>query len=120
MAQQITVNQKGGNLIVRSDASGHIDLNSANTAVAANLANETVTTLEIREIAWSGSGVSGATWTLARGANTVFACRGQNGTLSFENGLKLEQNSLEETANVVFTLSGTGDMVLRLKKRSGE
>lgn len=124
MAQVITVNQNKGSrgtgiLVVRSDATGHIDLASANTTHAANTTGETVNNLYIAEIAWSCNAATDD-WTIGRGGNTVFKCHGQNGYIDFQaNQMRLEAGG-DAQANVVFTLSGAGNIIVKLHKQSGE
>ena len=126
MGQVITINQSKGSrgtgiLVVRSDSSGHIDLASANSVVAANTTGETVSNLYIAEIVWSSSG-SSLSWTISRGSNTVFECFGSNGYVDFQaNQMRLENGPNESQANVVFTKSGNnGNIIIKLHKQSGE
>lgn len=105
-----------GTVVVRDVATGSIDLNGA---PGANAVGETVTSMTISEVAWSVSGSN--TWTLARGANNVLVLAG-SGQMKFDDSqLKLEQNNLEEIDDISWTLSaGTGSIVIRVRKKSGD
>jgi len=129
MAQTITVNQNKGSrgagiLVVRSDASGFISTSgNAPADSKANTAGETISAMNIAELAWSCA--SGATWTVKRGngvgANTVWVTHGTSGFLDFAaSQMRLEQSGVG-AANVSFTLAGgAGQLILKMHKSSGE
>jgi hypothetical protein len=124
MAQTITMNQSKGSrgvstLVVRANAFGWIS-SSANAPVnyAANTAGETVSSLQIAEIAWTTSN-AGYYWSIRRGNNLVFTCYGQYGYVNFiDNGLRLTIPALA-SSNVQFSLYGTGDIIMKLHKTGG-
>lgn len=104
-----------GKVVVRDSSTGSLALNGA---PGANAVGETVDSMTISEVAWSVS--AGGSWTLARGANTVFICSAGQGQVKFDDSqLKLEQNRSEEIADLSYTLSGTGTIVVRVTKKSG-
>ena len=63
-----------------------------------------------------------ATWTVARGSNTVAVLSGSGYHDYQASGMRLEAYDLERQANVQFTLSGAGGgvVVAKLHKVSGE
>ena len=124
MAQIITVNQSKGSrgvstLVVRSDATGFISFTgNAPVNYAANTAGETVSSLHIAEMYWTFSNPA-YYWRIFRGSDQVFNCTGQSGYVNFiDNGLRLETPT-QAQANVVMSLSGIGNIVMKLHKSGG-
>jgi len=121
MAQQTTSNQKRGYIVIRTDASGYLNLNGGTNP--ANAAGETVSEMVISKITWSNSpSGANASWTIARGANTVWSCYGQNGSIDFQvAGTPVEVSTGDRTANVVFTLANggghAGNLLLKIHKK---
>ena len=124
MAAKITVNQNIGSrgtgaLVVTSDATGFLST-AANAPAGiskANTAGETISAMYITDIVTTGS-AAGTSWTIKRGATTVFVAYG-NGQYKFrDKGMRLEADTSAAAANVVFTLSGTGYMQMKLTKSS--
>lgn len=121
MAADITVRQSSGSrgsgiVVIRSDVTGGLLLNTAGAVEGANAtAAETVSSMTIAHIAWTGE------WTIQRGADTVFSTpSGSWGQYDFaDEQLKLE-TSAQETANVVFTAgAGANSIIIKMHKRSG-
>ena len=117
---QGTTNKTGkpnGYVVVRSDATGYLNLNAG--TYPANAAGETIQSMTIAEVKWSIDGTN--RWTVKRGANTV-ATYAHSGHHDYQEcNMPLEVNSFEKTANVVFTKSGgNGMIVIKLHKKSGE
>ena len=124
MAQIITVNQSKGSrgassLVVRSDATGFISFTgNAPVNYAANTAGETVSSLRIAEMYWTFSNAA-YYWRIFRGSSLVFNCTGQSGYVNFiDSGLRLETPT-QAQANVVMTLAGVGNIVMKLHKSGG-
>jgi len=125
MAQQITVNQNKGSLgtgsiVVRSDQSGFIST-TGNGAFwnRANTAGETISSMHIAEIKWTNLYTYGY-WYVYRGGTLVYRCYGQGGHLKLaENQMRLETPT-EAQANLVFTESGFGNIIIKMHKNSGE
>ena len=127
MTTKIYNNQKGGYVTISANATGFVALNQVGDSTGgllgngANTVGETVNEMNISEIIWSNLGTANM-WDIKRGGNTVFKCYGQNGQINFQrDNIHLECNSFERSANVVFTLSGSGakgSIVLKLHKRS--
>jgi hypothetical protein len=119
MAQATTriTTKPGGYVVIRSEASGYLNLNAG--TYAANSAGETNQSMVISHIMWSSSGT--ARWTVKRGANTM-AELNYSGNWDLQSaGMPLEVNSFEKSANLVFTKSaGNGTIVIKLHKTSGE
>ena len=125
MAQRTTINtNKGsrgsGTIVVVSDVTGFLSTSAnANTTNQAQATGETISSWSVADIVWSG-GATTTSWTLSRGSDTVFVAYGQNGHIDFtENQIRLETPT-QATANLVFTLSGTGNIVIKMHKQSGE
>jgi hypothetical protein len=118
MAQRTTVNQKRGDITIISDATGYLNLNGGTNP--SNAAGETVTSMAIDEVLWSLS-VATNSWSIGRGGNTSFICYGHSGHHKFKDtGLRLESGG-DSVANTFFTLSGgSGRLILKLHKQSGE
>jgi|DEB0MinimDraft_3_1074331.scaffolds.fasta_scaffold42034_2 hypothetical protein len=116
MAQQTTSNQKRGYIVIRTDASGYLNLNGGTNP--ANAAGETVSEMVISKAIWSNVS-NNASWAIARGANTVWTCYGQTGSIDFQlEGTPIEVSTGDRTANVVFTLAnGTGNLLLKIHKK---
>ena len=121
MATDITVRQSSGSrgsgiVVVRSDVSGGLNLNTDGVKEGANAtSSETVASMTIAHVAWTGE------WTLKRGDDTVFSTpTGSWGQYDFaDEQLKLE-TSAQETANVVFTAgAGAESIIFKMHKRSG-
>jgi hypothetical protein len=121
MATDITVRQSSGSrgsgiVVIRSDVTGGLLLNTAGAVEGANASlGETVIGMTIAHIAWTGE------WTLKRGDDTVFSTpTGSWGQYDFaDEQLKLETPA-QETANVVFTAgAGAGSIIIKMHKRSG-
>lgn len=107
---------KGGYVVGNFAGGGSIQLNSANAAVAANSAGETVQEMFISVVSWSTS--NNVTFNIKRGANNVLNLA-LSGTFDFQAaGIGLETGG-EASANVVVTRSGTGpaSLVIKLHKR---
>ena len=124
MPQIITVNQSKGSrgvssLVVRSNVSGFISFTgNAPVNYAANTAGETVSSLRIAEMYWTFSNAA-YYWRIYRGGSLVFNCTGQSGYVNFiDNGLRLETPT-QAQANVVMSLSGVGNIVMKLHKSGG-
>ena len=118
----VTVNHRkpAGYVVFRTNTTDGLKLNTANGKQGANSVDETVLSMAISELMWSTNG--SATWTGARGANTV-AVLGGSGYHDYQaSGMRLEAYDLERQANVQFTLSGVGGgvVVAKLHKVSGE
>ena len=121
MAAEITVRQIGGSrgsgiVVIRSDVSGSLALNTVPGTEGANAtSNETVSSMTVAHIAWTGQ------WDINRGATTVFkTVSGSWGQYDFaDEQLKLEATDAQETANLNFVLTGSGAIVLKMHKRSG-
>ena len=125
MVQTITVNQSKGSrgvssLVVHANGTGFISFTgNAPVNYAANTAGETVSSLYIAEMYWNTSNAN-YLWTIRRGSTVVFTCYGQNGYINFaDNGLRLETPT-EAQANLVFTESGYGSIIIKMHKNSGE
>lgn len=121
MATDITVRQSSGSrgsgiVVIRSDVSGGLNLNTDGVKEGANAtSSETVASMTIAHIAWTGE------WTLKRGDDTVFSTpTGSWGQYDFaDEQLKLE-TAAQETANVVFTAgAGANSIIIKMHKRSG-
>ena len=127
MAHRITVNQNKGSkgtglLVIRSDSTGFVDLNSAsaNTHLKANTAGETVRSMYLASVMWTLANTSGGSWNIQRGGNTIFTLAGQSGYFDFwgEN-FRLEVGG-DPQSNVIFSLANSsGSIVLKLHKNSG-
>lgn len=113
MAQRITKNNRS-ELHIISDATGYLNLNGG--SFPANTDGDgTLTDLTIREIFWS----SNATWTVARGGNTIGVFTGAGNHDYQQSGIALSSGG-DDQANVVFTLTGgaAGSIILKLGKQS--
>ena len=126
MAHRITINQNKGSkgtgiLVIRSDATGFVKLNSntANTHTKANTAGETVSAMYLAGAFWTLANTNGS-WTINRGANTIVTLYGASGYHEFwAEQTRLEIGG-EPQANIVFTLaSGPGSLVLKFHKTAG-
>ena len=125
MAQTITVNQSKGSrgvstLVVRSDATGFISTSDNAPALnRANTAGEIISSMHIAEIKWTNLYTYGI-WYIYRGSTIVYRCYGQGGHLKLaENSMRLETPT-EAQANLVFTESGFGSIIIKMHKNSGE
>ena len=125
MAQQITVNQNKGSLgtgsiVVRSDSSGFISTSdNAPALYRANTAGEIISSMHIAEIKWTNLYTYGY-WYVYRGSTLVYRCFGQGGHLKLaENQMRLETPT-QAQANLVFTESGFGNIIIKMHKNSGE
>ena len=125
MAQAITINQSKGSrgagvLVVRSDATGFISTTgNAPANSQANNVGEVISKMHIAESAWSCNAAADD-WTIKRGGNTVFKCHGQNGQIDFaQNQMRLEASDGDAQANVVFTLAGAGNIIIKMHKSGG-
>lgn len=118
----VTVNHRkpAGYVVFRTNATDGLKLNTAVGKQGANSIGETVLSMAISELMWSTNGT--ATWTVARGANTVAVLSGSGYHDYQASGMRLEAYDLERQANVQFTLSGAGGgvVVAKLHKVSGE
>lgn len=121
MATDITVRQSSGSrgsgiVVIRSDVTGGLLLNTAGAVEGANASlGETVIGMTIAHVAWTGE------WTLKRGDDTVFSTpTGSWGQYDFaDEQLKLETPA-QELANVVFTAgAGAESIIIKMHKRSG-
>lgn len=104
----IVINQKGNKLVVRATATTTQNLTHANTD-----ASETVNGLVLNQVFWSSNG----SWTVARGANTIFVLTGE-GYFDFAgSGVAMGEYP---AANVVLTLSAgsVGSIVVDCAKIS--
>lgn len=109
---------------VHSDRTGSIDLNRADSGadIGANTTGETVSEMYISKVIWgtaNNTASAPATWTLARGGNTVMILTG-SGVMDFqEEGVRLESGG-DNISNCVFTLAGgTGTIAIKFAKSSG-
>ena len=125
MAQRITVNQTKGTrgsgvLVCVANTTGFLSTSaSAPAENKANTAGETISAMYISEIQWSGAPSSLVVF--KRGANTVWTSYGENGHADFKNSqMRLEQNALEASANIVFETTGNINFILKVTKNSGE
>jgi hypothetical protein len=125
MGQSITVNQNKGSLgtgsiVVRSDSSGFISTSdNAPALYRANTAGEIISSMHIAEIKWTNLYTYGY-WYVYRGSTLVYRCFGQGGHLKLaENQMRLETPT-EAQANLVFTESGFGNIIIKMHKNSGE
>lgn len=115
----ITVKQRGpsGYAVGRSIATETYILNGA-TALSANAAGgEVVDSMSIAEIIYTGD------WLIARGANTVFDSGGVNlgGHFDFQaHGMQLEASQGDREADCSCTLTGSGTLVIKFHKKSGQ
>jgi hypothetical protein len=115
MAATFTVKQTKGSrgtgiAVARDTTTGTITLADAAAA------GETVVGMTIADIVWSLAGAG--TWTLTRDGNTLIVLNG-SGQLNFaDNQLRLETTA-EELESLVYTLSGTGSIIIKFHKRSG-
>lgn len=121
MATEITVRQSSGSrgsgiVVIRSDVTGGLLLNTAGVIEGANVSSvENVFGMTIAHITWTGD------WTVSRGDDLVFRTPSNSwGQYDFTDGqLKLE-TSTQETANVIFAAGGaTGSIVIKMHKSSG-
>jgi hypothetical protein len=120
MATDITVRQSSGSrgsgiVVIRSDVTGGLLLNTSGAVEGANSVGETVVSMTIAHIAWTGE------WTIKRGDDTVFSTpTGSWGQYDFaDEQLKLEIPA-QETANVVFAAgAGANSIIIKMHKRSG-
>lgn len=103
---------KGGFVVARFTGTGFLKLNTAGAAVGCNSAGETVQTMNIYSMQWSAG--NGASWTIKRGANTVWTCDGQD-YLDLSDGRLIDNVGGEPTANVVVTKNGTGPAAIVIK-----
>ena len=125
MAQSITVNQsKGslgtGSLVISSDQTGFISTSDNAPALnRANTAGEIISSMHIAEIKWTNLYTYGY-WYIYRGSTLVYRCYGQGGHLKLaENQMRLETPT-EAQANLIFSESGYGSIVIKMHKNSGE
>ena len=114
----ITTKQRGpsGYAVGLSNATETYLLNAA-TTLGANAVSETVQSMSISEIMWTGD------WTIARGANTVFdtAAATTQGHFDFQaSGMRLEDSVAQLTSSCVCTLTGAGSLLIKFHKSSGE
>lgn len=126
MATELTVRQNKGSrgagiVVVRSDqATFTVRPNGVTSgdSVGANSALEVVDSMNIAAITWQVS--TGQTWSVARGADTMMIVDGY-GHLDFAEDQMRVETAAQETANCVVTKSGgTGVMLIKFHKRSGE
>lgn len=109
---------------VHSDRTGSIALNRLDSGahIGANNIGETVSEMYISKVIWglSNTAAPPATWTLARGGNTVMVLSGSNGLIDFqEEQVRLESGG-DNISNCVFTLAGgTGTILIKFAKSSG-
>ncbi len=124
MAQRITINQKKGHrgtglIVVAANTSGFIST-SANSPAGnrANTAGETISAMHIAELAWSGE--AGAKVSVLRGGNTLFIAY-NSGFIDFQaNQMRLEHAAGGDAqANVVWTVVGNINFVIKIHKNSG-
>jgi hypothetical protein len=112
----ITTNQRkpNGYITFRTNSSDGLLLSSANSS-----ANETVSSMGIVHAMWSVSGTN--TWSIARGSNTVLVLAGSGSHDYQGEGIRLETDDAQLSSNVTATLSGgTGTLILKLHKQSGQ
>ena len=109
---------------VHSDQTGSIRLNGSDDGanIVANNFGETVSEMYVSKVVWGLANTSAdpATWTIARGANTVMVLSGPNGVIDFqEEQVRLESGG-DNISNCVFTLAGgTGTILIKFAKSSG-
>ena len=113
----VTVKQRGpsGYMVARTSATETYVLNGG--ALGANAAGETVESMSISEIMWSGD------WLIDRGGNTVFdtSSAGSHGHLDFQaSGMRVEEDDAQLTSDCGCTLTGTGTLVIKFHKASGQ
>lgn len=111
--------QGGGYVIAKFHASGFISLNSANPVVSANSSSrETVRSMNIISADWTIA--NGASWTVARGGNTILVLSEGQSTFDFSDGRILDNVGGEASSNVVITKNGSSPatLVLKLHKQS--
>ena len=109
---------------IHSDRTGSIRLTGVDASphLVAATTGETPTKMHISKVIWgtaNNTASAPATWTLARGANTVMILTG-SGVMDFqEEGVRLESGG-DEISNCVFTLAGgTGTIAIKFAKSSG-
>lgn len=104
-------NKNGGYAILRASATDTVNLSTVAGA------GETVNSMTISEIMWScGSN----TWTVTRGSDTVAVLTGSGHHDYQASGMRIETDA-QITANCNVTLSGgSGYIVVKLHKASGE
>ena len=111
-------NKPNGYVVFSTTSTDGFKLNHASLA-SANSAGELVTEMTISELMWSANASN--RWTVARGANTVAVLFGSGHHDYQSSGMSLEPLLGDRQANVMSTLSGgTGTMVAKLHKKSGE
>lgn len=118
----VTTNQRGpsGYLTFKATASDGLRLTANSSFAGANVnSSEVVQEMFIVGAMWSVSGTN--TWDIKRGSNTVLVLAG-SGTHDYSGeGIRIEADTAQATSNVDATLSGgTGTLILKIHKRSGE
>lgn len=112
MAITVKQNKNGGYSILRATTDDTINL------VTAAGSGETVNSMTIAEIMWSANGTN--TWTVSRGSDTVAVLAGSGHHDYQASGMRLETTA-QITANCNVVLSGgTGYIVVKVHKVSGE
>jgi hypothetical protein len=108
----ITLRATGSDGILRVDAGGSVQ--GANAT-----ATEVVSNMRIVHAMWSVSGTN--TWSVNRGSNTVLVLAGSGSHDYSGEGFRLESDVTQTSSNVKVILSGgTGTLLLKLHKESGE
>jgi hypothetical protein len=109
-----------GSIVIVSDQTGFLSTSdNAPSYARANTAGETISSMHIAEIKWTNALTYGY-WYIYRGSSIVFRCFGQGGHLKLaENSMRLETPT-EAQANLVFTESGYGSIIIKMHKNSGE
>jgi hypothetical protein len=108
----ITLRATGNDGILRVDAGGSVQ--GANVT-----ASEVVSEMTIVSAMWSTA--AAGSWTINRGSNTVLVLAGSGWHDYQGEGFRLEVDAAQKSSNVDVTLAGgTGTLLLKLHKKSGE
>lgn len=112
MAITTKQNKNGGYAVLRATGADTINLTTAAGS------GETVQSMSISEIMWSVNGTD--TWTVTRGATTVAVLAG-SGHHDYQAGAMRLETDAQLTANCNVALSGgSGYIVVKMHKISGE
>ena len=113
-AEGIVHKQAKGNgwVVAKFISGGFFKLNTAGAAIGANSAGETVDALHL--IRATGTIGNGASWKIARGANTILILTGEF-DFDLSDGLKVDAMGGEPQANVIVTKVGASPSSLILK-----
>jgi hypothetical protein len=119
MAQNTITNKsiKNGYVTINVGSGGAFYLNNSGAGLGANGPGEVVQTMNIVDIKYSIA--NNAFYTIRRGANTVAVLAGTD-NWALNDGMLIDTQGGEPSANVVVTKTGAGPstMIIKLHKRS--